>query len=635
MTGTVVQSGVYKLEIDTGWDSSSFVLDSATKGILDDPTYPLGPTTDFADVTDGVLEVSITRGRRDIGDQFVPGIMNFTLNDQIAYGAFNPFNPDSPTYDPANDQPGIAPLRRVRFYRYDSSNIEESLFQGFIVTYDYQFNLDGNDLIFISAIDDQYLLSQAFLDEWNVDEEIASTRVTKLLALSEVNAFQGVGEQSIETSAVTLGGASAYTVPSGTNAQGYLGRIMQAEQGRAFVDRSGVFTFQKRIGATLAGATIEFGDNDPAHTPYDSVNINFGADKVVNRASVTHAGATTPETAEDLASQSKYFIQAVAYTDSLVHNATAALDLANYLIVGEPTATLTSVTTGFQMLSNAERDLVATLEIGDTISVEKTIVTGPTTTSVIAQESFVEGIEHRIQFASGHQTTIYTSPTTVYQLFILGGYTTTTTRTNLVTNPSFEVDLSTWSTSGTVARTTAQFYSGVASASLTYAGSGTVLIQQSTRSTVTAGLTYTASFYLKQSVDAGSVICNFMWYNAAGSVILDDTHQTNNPNTAWQRFSQTRTAPANATSCSFRIYQTAGEGGGAVATVDYVDAVLVEQTSSALPYFDGTYADTYMGYTLTEQGWNGTADASTSTATWGLNSSLVTGSTLDTIYALS
>lgn len=423
MTGTVVQSGVYKLEIDTGWDSSSFVLDSATKGILDNPTYPLGPTTDFADVTDGVLEVSITRGRRDIGDQFVPGIMNFTLNDQIAYGAFNPFNPDSPTYDPANNQPGIAPLRRVRFYRYDSSNIEESLFQGFIVTYDYQFNLDGNDLIFISAIDDQYLLSQAFLDEWNVDEEIASTRVTKLLALSEVNAFQGVGEQSIETSAVTLGGASAYTVPSGTNAQGYLGQIMQAEQGRAFVDRSGVFTFQKRIGATLAGATIEFGDNDPAHTPYDSVNINFGADKVVNRASVTHAGATSPETAEDLASQSKYFIQAVAYTDSLVHNATAALDLANYLIVGEPTATLTSVTTGFQMLSNAERDLVATLEIGDTISVEKTIVTGPTTTSVIAQESFVEGIEHRIQFASGHQTTIYTSPTTVYQLFILDSST--------------------------------------------------------------------------------------------------------------------------------------------------------------------------------------------------------------------
>jgi len=312
----------------------------------------------------------------------------------------------------------------VRFYRYDSSNIEESLFQGFIVTYDYQFNLDGNDLIFISAIDDQYLLSQAVLDEWNVSEELASTRVVNLLALPEVDAFQGIGQQSIETSDITLGGSSNYTVAQGTNAQGYLASILQSEQGRAFVNRSGVFTYQKRLGATLAGATIQFGDNDPARTPYDSVSINFGADKVVNRATTsTLQDPNQIQTAEDLASQAQYFIQAVSYVGVLLSTDSQALTLAEYLIQGEPQATLTSVTTGFQMLSNAERDLVATIDIGQTISVEKTIVTGPTTTSVIAQESFVEGVEHRIQFASGHQTTIYCSPTTVYELFILDSST--------------------------------------------------------------------------------------------------------------------------------------------------------------------------------------------------------------------
>jgi hypothetical protein len=423
MSASVIQSGEYLLEIDTGWDSSSFTLDSSTKGILDNTTFLLGPNTDFADVTTGVLDVSITRGRRDIGDQFVPGIMNFTLNDQLAEGAFNPFNSDSPTYDPANNEPGIAPMRRVRFYRYNSLGVAQSLFQGFIVTYDYQFNLDGNDLVNIQAIDDQYLLSQAFLDEWNVTAQLASARVVELLALPEVDAFQGVGQQSIETSAVTLGGAAAYTVPSGSNAQGYLNDIMAAEQGRAFVDRSGVFTFQKRIGTTLAGASVDFGDNDPSHYPYDSVSINFGADKVVNRASVTHLGATSPETVDDAVSQAKYFIQAVAYTESLVHNDTAALALASYLIQGEPTATLTSVNTGFQMLSTGERDNVAILEIGDTISVEKTITTSSTTTSVIAQESFIEGIEHRISFSQPHQVTIYTSPTTVYQLFVLDSST--------------------------------------------------------------------------------------------------------------------------------------------------------------------------------------------------------------------
>jgi hypothetical protein len=426
MPASVIQSGEYLLEIDTGWDSSSFTLDSSTKGILDNTTFLLGPNTDFADVTDGVLDVSITRGRRDIGDQFVPGIMNFTLNDQLADGAFNPFNTDSPTYDPANNEPGIAPMRRVRFYRYNSLGVAQSLFQGFIVTYDYQFNLDGNDLVTVQAIDDQYLLSQAFLDEWNVTEQVASARVVELLALPEVDAFQGVGQQSIETSAVTLGGAAAYTVPSGSNAQGYLNDIMAAEQGRAFVDRSGRFVFQKRIGATLAGASVDFGDNDPSHYPYDSVSINFGADKVINRASVTHLGATGPETVDDLASQAKYFIQAIAYTESLVHNDTAALSLASYLIQGEPSATLTSVNTGFQMLSTGERDNVAILEIGDTISVEKTITTTATTTSVIAQESFIEGIEHRISYSQPHQVTIYTSPTTVYQLFVLDSSTLNT-----------------------------------------------------------------------------------------------------------------------------------------------------------------------------------------------------------------
>jgi hypothetical protein len=423
MTAAVIDSGTYKLEIDTGWDSSSFVLDSVTKGILDNTNYPLGPGTDYADVTTGVLDVRIFRGRKDIGDQFTAGTMSFTLNDQIAYGAFNPFNTDASTYDPANDQPGIAPMRRVRFYRYNSSNVAESLFQGYIVSYDYNFSLNGNDTVSVGCIDLQYTLSQTILNAWNVTEQLSSARVVEMLALPEVNAFQGVGEQSIETGVATLGGSAAFDVSQGTNVNGYLTNIMDAEQGRAFVDRSGVFTFQKRIGSTLAGASVEFGDNDPSHTPYDQVTINFGADKVINRASVTHLGSTSTQTAEDLASQAEYLIQAISYNDSLVHDNAGALTLAQYLINPQPTPVLTSVSAAFQMLSNSERDTVATVDIGDTISIEKTIQTSQTTTSVIAQESFVEGVEHVITYASPHRVTFYTTPTTVYQLFILDSST--------------------------------------------------------------------------------------------------------------------------------------------------------------------------------------------------------------------
>jgi hypothetical protein len=422
MTAAVIDSGTYKLEIDTGWDSSSFRLDDSVKGVLNNATYLLGPGSDFADVTTGVLDLRIFRGRKDIGDQFTAGTMSFTLNDQIAYGAFNPFNTDASTYDPANNQPGIAPMRQVRFYRYDSTNTAESLFQGYIVSYDYDFSLDGNDTVAVGCIDLQYTLSQTVLDEWNVSEQLSSARVVEMLARSEVDAFQGVGEQSIETGVATLGGASAYTVAQGTNVNGYLTNIMDAEQGRAFVNRSGVFTFQKRLGPTLAGATVSFSDNG-GQVPYDQVTINFGADKVINRASVTHLGSTSTQTAEDLASQAEYLIQATSYNDSLVHNNAAALALAEYLIKPQPTPVLTSVSAPFQMLSNAERDAVATVEIGDTISIEKTIQTGVSSTSVIAQESFVEGVEHVITYASPHRVTFYTTPTTVYELFVLDSST--------------------------------------------------------------------------------------------------------------------------------------------------------------------------------------------------------------------
>ena len=97
MPGSVItQAGNYSLLIDTGYDVGSFTLDSATKGLLDG-VYPLGPTTDFADVTDSTTQISIRRGRRDIGDQFAAGTMTFTIND--VDGIFNPFDENGPYYN--------------------------------------------------------------------------------------------------------------------------------------------------------------------------------------------------------------------------------------------------------------------------------------------------------------------------------------------------------------------------------------------------------------------------------------------------------------------------------------------------------------------------------------------------------
>jgi hypothetical protein len=412
MATTIVQSGSYDLKIATGFLVDAFTLDDPVKGLLDSTDYVLDGTTEFASVIDGATGISVFRGRKDIGDQFTAGTMSFDLNDTFTGGIFNPFDTQSPYYDTAQAVPGLAPMRKVVLSREG-----EELFNGYIVDYSYNFNLGGLDTVNVACADDFYLLSQTYLNEFNVTEQLASARLVALLALPEVNAFQLPGEQNIETSTITLGGASAYTVPNGTSVAAYTAKINESVQGRIFISRDGVFTFQDRIGNTLSASIADFHDDGTA-IPYDNVGISFEANQVINRASVTHAGATSPEIAEDLTSQATYFIQTTAIGDALVHNDTAALALAEYLLVGQPEARYTNVSTLFASLTDAQRDTVAVLEIGNTITIEKSFTSGNTITS-LAQELAIEGIQHEIDLSTGHRITLFTSPTTlVFELIL-------------------------------------------------------------------------------------------------------------------------------------------------------------------------------------------------------------------------
>ena len=409
MSATIVQSGTYDLLIDTGFDYESFVLDSATRGILDEDI--LGPTSSYASVINGTTSISIFRGRRDIGDQgVVAGTMSFELLDTT--GIFNPFDDQGPYFDPTNNQAGLAPLRRVILSREN-----EVLFKGYITSYSYSFELGNLDRVSVSCSDDFYILAQTYLDEWNVTEQLSSARVTELLDLPEV-AFP-ILARNISTGTQTLGGAAAYTVASGTSVASYAAQIQQAEQGRIFIDRNGNFTFQPRIGNTLSNPVIDFHDDGAFGTAgYDQVGIAFDADQVVNRASVQHAGASSPEVAEDLASQADYLIQTSSISGSLLHNDAAALALAEYLLVPDPEPRFTNVSVAFVSLSEAQRDLAAVVDIGDTITVQKTIQQGASSTE-FAQELSVEGVQHQISVLSGHRVTFFTAPTVVVYELIL------------------------------------------------------------------------------------------------------------------------------------------------------------------------------------------------------------------------
>jgi hypothetical protein len=410
MATSVVQSGDYELFIDTGFQIDAFVLDNTTKGVLNNTQYVLDGTTEFAPMLEYSTNVNIKRGRRDVGDQFSAGTMSFNLNDDLAGGTLNPLYSSSPYVDPAG-QFTLAPLRRVSFGRYNSVGTFVALFVGQIVSYDYNYELGGTNTVSVYCADDFYLLAQTALAEYNVSEELSSARLAAVLDLPEV-AYPALS-RDIETGTQTLGGAAAYTVPNGTNVKAYIDQIQQAEQGRIFMARTGVLTSQPRIGNTLSGSVADFHD-DGTNIPYNSLGIIYNADLIVNRASIQHLGATSPEVANDLVSQAKYLIQNVSITNSLLHNDASAQALADYLLVGEPEATFNAVQTDYLMLTTAQREALALVDIGDTITITNTITGGQ-----VAQELAVEGVEISVNINNGHRVTYYTSATVIVYQFIL------------------------------------------------------------------------------------------------------------------------------------------------------------------------------------------------------------------------
>ena len=403
MAGTVVAAGTYSVLLDTGFDSLSFRLDSATNGILDEDI--LGPAaTNYADITEYVERVNYRRGRRKPDDQFSAGIMSFTMRDET--GILGPYDTTSPYYDPANDQPGLAPMRAVQVLRETTP-----IFTGWVTAYDYLFEMAGPNRVIVTCADDFYKLAQTNLDELNVTAETSGERIETVLGLPEVDY---TGTTSIDTGTVDLGHDASYTVPDGTNTLGYLTQINQAEQGRIFVAADGTLTFQPRIGSTLSSPTVSFTDTG-AGTPYDNLEVAFDADNVVNRAVVIALDGKTA-TDQDATSQATYFVQNVTIRNSLLHVQGQIDALAAYLLEPDPAPRYTAVSTTFAMLTDAERDDCALVDIGDTISIEKQI---PGLGAAVASELAVEGLTGEITFDRGHRITYYTSPTTIIYELIL------------------------------------------------------------------------------------------------------------------------------------------------------------------------------------------------------------------------
>lgn len=197
-------------------------------------------------------------------------------------------------------------------------------------------------------------------------------------------------------------------------------------------------------------------------------------------------------------------------------------------------------------------------------------------------------------------------------------------RTNLVTNPSFEVNTVGWEalTNTTIAQFSSDFFVGdptETEASLqvqaSTAGSSIGFITSSVRRiTGTAGLPYTVTAYAKVPTGQAPVglKIGFRFYSATGTLITETVSFVTNQITStqnWVRISNVAaTAPDGTSKIGVVIYSSSAM---TVGQYYLIDAVMVEQSAVLRDYFDGSTS-------IDQTTWDGVAHDSSSV--WDNNS---------------
>ena len=184
-------------------------------------------------------------------------------------------------------------------------------------------------------------------------------------------------------------------------------------------------------------------------------------------------------------------------------------------------------------------------------------------------------------------------------------------RVNYITNPSFEVNTTGWTSvsSGTLARTTGQFNTGSASLSVTNSSfSGAQIGNTGAMIPLEAGAgTYYLSAYVKLGVDNSEAtysfrVLQYATQSSLGTVAVETIGAQSLTYTGnWVRLSGSFVKNFGANFAIIRIVT----GSPISGEIFYIDSVMLEKSTTLNAYFDGSSS----GF------WAGTAHASISGAT--------------------
>ena len=337
-------------------DPNGFMLNNATRGVLNNTSFTLGGDR-FFDISDRLIGTNVSRGKNQALDRIDAGTSSIVVDNSDRH--FDPLYPDGPYFGQ------LIPRRTVRITCNGFP-----VFLGSIDDFDIAYAPSNRSQVNISVSDAFSILTNSGLNEFTPTSQLSGARVNAVLDRPEV--AWPAADREIDAGNSTMLGA---LVAEGTSVLDYLQLVSNSEFGNLFIGKDGKVVFRER-NAVPNTPNLVFSDEVVAGSytgiQFASVNNVYGSENLYNRIFISNASSPALEaTATDTDSQVVYGPRSYSQSSLLVESQSELQFLADYLLARfkEPQYRFESLTVVMDTLSQANQDKVLDLEIGDIVSV--------------------------------------------------------------------------------------------------------------------------------------------------------------------------------------------------------------------------------------------------------------------------
>jgi len=356
--------------------SSVFILDDATKGLLDGATYLLGGDVGI-DISRSARVGQITRGRERAIDEFQAGVATITLNNRDRL--YDPLYAAGTYF--GKIKPGLHVLIQANGI---------TIFDGLIDDWNFDYPISKDSTASFDVVDQLATLGSGEFDAWTTTaSQTIGARLTSILNRNEVS-FPS-GQRALDTGTSTL---QADAVSWGSNVLNYCQLVTKCDLGSFFASRTGVLTFYGRNRVYTGVGAPEFRD-DGTGIRYAGITIDYGTELLFNRVSVDATGFTKQTVTDSASFQAFNKWWSLSLSNLPLETQAQALDLANYLLnlYSQPVTRISSITVNLQDKSATDQATILSLDLGSVIRV---VYTPNSVGTAIDKYCLVEGVTHDI-----------------------------------------------------------------------------------------------------------------------------------------------------------------------------------------------------------------------------------------------